>query len=136
MLVNCEKTIAFADGSSFFMTLSSSRRASILVLVWKDGREMRVRMLRGKGDDREARVSEKAITCARLAVLFFTIARKEHSHLHIHLHLPLPLLFPHLFFLIFIVASAPGARAAPPALPAIRHALSQTLFKQPKARAL
>jgi hypothetical protein len=42
--VNCEKTSALAEGSAATMRCSSSRRASILVELWKRARSMRERM--------------------------------------------------------------------------------------------
>ena len=40
----CEKTMALAEGSRCSMSASSSRRASILVLLWKLASCMRFRM--------------------------------------------------------------------------------------------
>ncbi len=46
MEVNWEYTIALAEGSFAFIRESSSRRASIFVLLWKLARSMRCSMLR------------------------------------------------------------------------------------------
>eukprot|EP00966_Prymnesium_polylepis_P249121 5759783-Prymnesium_polylepis.2 len=42
----CEKTMALADGSRSLIRCTSSRRASILVELWKRARSMRLRMPR------------------------------------------------------------------------------------------
>lgn len=45
MEVNCEKTRALADGSRCSIRCSSSRSASILVLLWKSASATRFKML-------------------------------------------------------------------------------------------